>query len=239
MIITIATIAIIWEVRTQGFWRWCITLWITGFFYFSETLCSLVFFRIPDDGQSPKTQSFRITWDFGLSWQWIILRSYVTWCGAVWFRSNLLFLFWGWRTSIGNMIISVHTTAHTIHPVTPDELSQYKTCGRNISNTSMKIYIFWDEMPCSPLNANRRFGGKCRLHLQVRRISQARNQNEAGSKHSLTFNGLHGVISQTTEHFIATAVRNSNLRSCLIVFRFRVFVSIRQISWRYVKTFEK
>jgi hypothetical protein len=31
-------------------------------------------------------------------------------------------------------------------------------------------------MPCSPLKFNRRFGGIFRGHLQVRRISQTRNQ---------------------------------------------------------------
>jgi hypothetical protein len=31
-------------------------------------------------------------------------------------------------------------------------------------------------IPCSPLKANCLFGGTCRLHLQVRRINQARNQ---------------------------------------------------------------
>jgi hypothetical protein len=38
--------------------------------------------------------------------------------------------------------------------------------------------------PCSPLKVNRRFGGTCRLCLQGRRISQARNQRKAGSKQS-------------------------------------------------------
>jgi hypothetical protein len=37
-------------------------------------------------------------------------------------------------------------------------------------------------MPCSPLKVNRRLGESCRLHLQGRRIGQARNQLEVGSK---------------------------------------------------------
>jgi hypothetical protein len=51
-------------VESKGFWRRCILLGITRYLDFvhrpvfqkliSETLCSLVF-RIPDDGQSPKT----------------------------------------------------------------------------------------------------------------------------------------------------------------------------------------
>jgi hypothetical protein len=78
----------------------------------------------------------------------------------------------------------------------------------------MNNSIFWDMTLCSPLKVNRRFGGAFRLNLQCLRISQARNQREAGSKHSLAllrpwrwerhvplkrrlfFNGLHGVISQ-------------------------------------------
>jgi hypothetical protein len=45
----------------------------------------------------------------------------------------------------------------------------------------MKSSIFWDITPCSPLGVNRRFEGICRLHFRGRRISQARNQREAGS----------------------------------------------------------
>jgi hypothetical protein len=47
----------------------------------------------------------------------------------------------------------------------------------------MKGSVFWDKTPCSPLKVKRRFGGKCRLHLQGRRISQPRRQYEAGTKH--------------------------------------------------------
>jgi hypothetical protein len=49
----------------------------------------------------------------------------------------------------------------------------------------------------------RRLGGTSRFHLQGR-ISQARNQREAGSKQGavlpkiqLNFNGIHGVIAQS------------------------------------------
>jgi hypothetical protein len=43
----------------------------------------------------------------------------------------------------------------------------------------MKSSVFWDIMPCSPLKLYRRFGGTCRLHLQRRRICQARSQRVA------------------------------------------------------------
>jgi hypothetical protein len=43
----------------------------------------------------------------------------------------------------------------------------------------------YDIIYYSPLKISRLFGGTCRLHFQSRRISQARNQYEAGSKQSL------------------------------------------------------
>jgi hypothetical protein len=43
----------------------------------------------------------------------------------------------------------------------------------------MKSSICWDTTPCSPLKANRRFGGICRLHIQDQRINQARNQHRS------------------------------------------------------------
>jgi hypothetical protein len=45
----------------------------------------------------------------------------------------------------------------------------------------MNSLIFWDITPCSPLKVNWCFGRTCRLHLQGRRISQARNHHEAGT----------------------------------------------------------
>jgi hypothetical protein len=40
----------------------------------------------------------------------------------------------------------------------------------------MKISIFWDITPYSPLKVNWRFGGKCHLHLQGWRINHERNK---------------------------------------------------------------
>jgi hypothetical protein len=45
----------------------------------------------------------------------------------------------------------------------------------------MKNFVFWDIMPCSPLKVDRCYGGTSRLHLQGRRISQARNKLEVGA----------------------------------------------------------
>jgi hypothetical protein len=62
----------------------------------------------------------------------------------------------------------------------------------------------------SPLKVNRRFGPIYRLHLQGRKINRARNQRESRWQAWLTFNGLHGIISQKMVLFIITAVRTSN-----------------------------
>jgi hypothetical protein len=103
------------------------------------------------------------------------------------------------------------------------------------STINLKGSIFWDITPCSPLEVTQSFGGRYRLHLQDRRKSQGRNQCESRwitehacfhatwsiliswiwrryvpPKRRLTFNGLHGVISQKTELFTTTSVRNSN-----------------------------
>jgi hypothetical protein len=52
-----------------------------------------------------------------------------------------------------------------------------------LTAVAMRSSVFWDMKPCSPLKVNRRFGRTCRLYPP---------------KHRMTFNGLHGVISQTT-----------------------------------------
>jgi hypothetical protein len=72
------------------------------------------------------------------------------------------------------------------------------------------VFIFWDIMAYSPLKIDQSFGrGSC-LHVQGRKVSQTRNQREAGSKTKmeandppklrLTFNVLHVVTSQKTSH---------------------------------------
>jgi hypothetical protein len=69
----------------------------------------------------------------------------------------------------------------------------------------MKLFIFWDITPCSPLIVNRRFGGTCR------RISQARNQCEAGTKQLK----MDACSSETSVDFQRTELffRSRQLRS--------------------------
>jgi hypothetical protein len=47
----------------------------------------------------------------------------------------------------------------------------------------MKSSNFWHVTPCSPLKFHRYFGGECRLRLQRKRISRARNQRESPWRH--------------------------------------------------------
>jgi hypothetical protein len=47
---------------------------------------------------------------------------------------------------------------------------------------SLKSFVFSDITLCSQLKFGRRFRGTYRLHLRCRKISQTRNQHEAGSK---------------------------------------------------------
>jgi hypothetical protein len=58
----------------------------------------------------------------------------------------------------------------------------------------MKYSVFWIVSPCSPLQANRYFGEARCLHLQDRKISQARNQHEAVGKQSRASHLLHVYI---------------------------------------------
>jgi hypothetical protein len=56
------------------------------------------------------------------------------------------------------------------------------------------------------LKVNPRFKGTCCLHLQ----GHGRWRQHVSPKRQLTFNGLHGIISQKIELFITTAVRTSS-----------------------------
>jgi hypothetical protein len=61
------------------------------------------------------------------------------------------------------------------------ETKERKKRVRDKYTEEIKVPIFWDITLCSPLKANRRFGGTCFLQLQDRGVSQSRNQHEAGS----------------------------------------------------------
>jgi hypothetical protein len=53
----------------------------------------------------------------------------------------------------------------------------------NILNYGEFLFLYMTT--CNPLKINQSFSGNCRLHLQGRRIRQARNRREAGGKQGL------------------------------------------------------
>jgi hypothetical protein len=98
-------------------------------------------------------------------------------------------------------------------------------------HNNMKSTVFWNVMLFSLMKVNPYFRGTHCFHLQDQRVSQVRNQHEAGSKQNwfLTwctpnmevtcsckmFAGFHQTTQSyiTEELFTATAVRTSNLPS--------------------------
>jgi hypothetical protein len=94
----------------------------------------------------------------------------------------------------------------------------------------MKSIIFWDIPPYDPLNVCRRFGGTYHLYLQGQRISWAtelvtcshtgfllglffdpEDGGDVPLKRRLTFNGLHGVISQMMAMALFVRVCSQNI----------------------------
>jgi hypothetical protein len=87
--------------------------------------------------------------------------------------------------------------------------------------------------PCSPLDANRCFGGRCSLHIQGWRLSKARNQHEVGRKQCLawltsqpwrrrrnilpkcrlTLDVLHSFIYLESKKYFADVTRTRSLLS--------------------------
>jgi hypothetical protein len=51
-------------------------------------------------------------------------------------------------------------------------------CPQEQKTYNLNIYIYWDMTSCNPLKVNGYFVGTSRLHLQDRRISQARTKNK-------------------------------------------------------------
>jgi hypothetical protein len=67
--------------------------------------------------------------------------------------------------------------------------------------------VFGDITRYSPLEVNGHFRGMYRLHLRGWRVSQVRNQHEAGSKLiSCDFQRTNNVISQKTDLFMAPSL---------------------------------
>jgi hypothetical protein len=114
----------------------------------------------------------------------------------------------------------------------------------------MKSIIFWDTTPCSPLSANRRFGGTHRLHLQGRRnkFSKKPASKKVASfllnlfllpwrwrlyvppKRLLTPDRLYGVISQKMVLFF----RKFPYSRYLLYDTFLPYISLLRICMTYV-----
>jgi hypothetical protein len=81
----------------------------------------------------------------------------------------------------------------------------------------MKSSVFWDITTCAKLKFSRRLGGTCSLHLQEQRMSQSRNQCEAGSRQSLwTPHILHtsSFLAWGDYSSIGTTIREALLATC-------------------------
>jgi hypothetical protein len=66
----------------------------------------------------------------------------------------------------------------------------------------MKSPIFWDTTPCSPLEASALLAASFALVSWLAYSSTMKTGATCSSESRLTFNGLHGVISQKIGLFI-------------------------------------
>jgi hypothetical protein len=57
----------------------------------------------------------------------------------------------------------------------------------------MNSSMFWDITQCIPSKVNIHFAGTYHLHLQGRRLSQARNQHKSGSKQNYALRGVTSI----------------------------------------------
>jgi hypothetical protein len=78
----------------------------------------------------------------------------------------------------------------------------------------MNIYIFWDTMLYSLVKVSRLFGEAYRLHPQGGRVSQARNQHEAGNKDAEDGDML--LVHKPTERRTSKETRMTKLRASLL-----------------------
>jgi hypothetical protein len=93
-----------------------------------------------------------------------------------------------------------------------------------------------------PLKVNQRFGGMCRPQLQIRGISQARNQHEAGCKQSNPLGeiwGFHRKQEGTTRQFVSPhwvlLCPGSLICMIFILRRGNVMSILLEISYKFCK----
>jgi hypothetical protein len=114
------------------------------------------------------------------------------------------------------------------------ELQRWNFC-KKWKNILLKSSGFWDITSCSPLKANRCFGGTCCLHLQGQRISQRINQNEAGSKQSSAYRLFHAgffALLATCFTLVSYLAYTSTLRM-EVTCSSKTLVDFEGITWSY------
>jgi hypothetical protein len=74
----------------------------------------------------------------------------------------------------------------------------------------MESSVFWDIMLCSPPKVYQCFWGTCRLHLQGRKISQARNQSESRPSDVGWLSTHYAALYPRRQPSMTAAVRTSN-----------------------------
>jgi hypothetical protein len=94
------------------------------------------------------------------------------------YRTNLYLLLLD--VALGYLVLLLHVSIKS----TWIPFSHPEVRGLIFRSTKFLKCIFWDITPCSSLKVNRRFGGTYILHLQARRIIQARNQQPATYFHT-------------------------------------------------------
>jgi hypothetical protein len=143
---------------------------------------------------------------------WELLRCWVILCQELWFTA---------------IVISAYSVDFWIN-------SELKLLSVTV--------IFWDISPCNPLKGSWGFGGTYRLHFHGQSsvchllsgwflawliILSWTWRRYVPLKRRLTFNGLHGVISQKIALFMITAVRTSKSYEKLLSFGMRS----RDVHW--------
>jgi hypothetical protein len=81
-----------------------------------------------------------------------------------------------------NFNMTIRNRKTTLYPILRLVCYVRTDVGTERQNEVIKNIVFWDVTPCSLLKVAPRFGGTYRLHLQVWRLRQARNQREIMSK---------------------------------------------------------
>jgi hypothetical protein len=95
----------------------------------------------------------------------------------------------------------------------------------------MKSFIFWDISSCSPLKVSRHFRETCRLHLQGWRISQARNQHQAGVL--ITCFTLVSCLLATCFMLVSCMAYSLNLKM-EVTCSSETSVDFQWTAWRYI-----